>query len=69
MHTLAQLKSGSLKNLTAIKLSEGLTVFPEEVLEHAETLEALDLSGNKISSLPDTFTSLKKLKILLKLLS
>ncbi len=64
MHTLAQLKSGSLKNLTAIKLSEGLTVFPEEIFEHAETLEVLDLSGNKLSTLPDTFSRLKKLKIL-----
>ena len=64
MHTLAQLKSGSLKNLTAIKLSEGLTVFPEEIFEHAETLEVLDLSGNKLTALPDTFPALKKLKIL-----
>ncbi|MGN6646535.1 MAG: leucine-rich repeat-containing protein kinase family protein [Cytophaga sp.] len=64
MHTLAQLKSGSLKNLTNIKLSEGLTVFPEEIFEHADTLEVLDLSGNELNTLPDTFYVLKKLKIL-----
>lgn len=64
MHTVAQLKSGNLKNTTTLKLSEGLTEIPEEVFQLADTLEVLDLSGNKLNSLPDRFSSLKKLRIL-----
>lgn len=64
MHTVAQLKSGNLKNTTTLKLSEGLTDIPEEVFQLADTLEVLDLSGNKLQALPDRFSSLKKLRIL-----
>lgn len=63
MHTLAQLQSGALKGTTNLKISEGLTTFPLEIFELADTLEILDLSGNQLSQLPDIFYCLKKLSI------
>lgn len=63
MQTLAQLKSGVLKGYTEIRISCGLTEFPDEIFELADTLEKLDLSGNQLSSLPDNFGRLHKLKI------
>ena len=62
MQTLADLNSGELKGIKQLKLSEGLTDFPEAVFTLSETLEILDLSHNKLSELPD-LSRLKKLKI------
>lgn len=46
-----------------ITLSEGFSVFPEELFKYKETLEILDLSKNNLSFLPDNFNEFKKLKI------
>lgn len=64
MHTLLQLRSGALQGATSLKLSEGLTVFPDEIFHLADTLEVLDLSGNRLSELPHDFGRLSKLRIL-----
>ena len=64
MNTLEQLRSGVLKGATSLSLSEGLTHFPEEIFELADTLEILNLTGNKLSELPADFGRLKKLRIL-----
>ncbi len=64
MQTLKQLQSGELKGATLLKLAEGLTHFPEEIFELADTLETLDLTGNQLSSLPAHFGRLHKLKVL-----
>ncbi len=63
MQSLAQLRSGALKGAVSLKLSEGLTHFPEEIFELADTLEILSLSGNELKELPADFGRLKKLKI------
>jgi hypothetical protein len=63
MQTLEQLRSGKLKGITRLNLSGGLTEFPEEIFDLAETLEILDLSDNRLSHLPGNFGELKKLKI------
>lgn len=63
MHTLQQLRSGELAGAKRIKLSCGLTEFPAEVFELADTLEILDLSGNHLSQLPVDFGRLHRLKI------
>jgi len=62
LHTIADLKAGKLKGLTRVQISENLTEFPTELFELADTLEVLDLFGNKLSSLPDEFACLTKLK-------
>ena len=63
MQTLQQLQSGELIGATKLKLSCGLTEFPRDILELADTLEYLDLSGNNLSALPADFSRLKKIKI------
>lgn len=62
--TLEQLRSGQLSGARQLKLACGLTEFPREVFELADTLEILDLSGNALSALPDDFARLHKLRIL-----
>jgi len=63
MSTLEQLRSGELKGLKRLQLSEELTQFPEEIFSLADTLEILDLSHNRLSKLPKDLHRLKKLKI------
>jgi predicted Ser/Thr protein kinase len=64
MHTLEQLRAGSLKGAKHIRLSCGLTEFPAELFTLTDTLEVLDLSGNKLSCLPDDFDRFTQLRIL-----
>ncbi|WP_207435285.1 leucine-rich repeat-containing protein kinase family protein [Sabulibacter ruber] len=63
MQTLEQLQAGELIGIKKLKLACGLTKFPLEILELAETLEILDLSGNRLSQLPQEFARLRNLKI------
>lgn len=64
MQTIEQLLSGELIGIRHLKLSCGLTHFPSEIIDLADTLETLDLSGNSLSSLPDDFSRLTKLRII-----
>ena len=61
---LSQLKSGALAGSVRLDLSCGLTEFPREIFDLADTLEVLNLSGNRLSELPDDLGRLKKLRIL-----
>jgi hypothetical protein len=60
---LLRLPSKEYQGSKKLKLSCGLTEFPKEILEHGESLEILDLSGNPLSELPDDFGRLQNLKI------
>lgn len=62
--TLAQLRDGKLAGATRLKLSCGLTTFPREIFDLADTLEVLDLGGNHLTELPDDLARLHHLKIL-----
>ncbi|HEJ2442226.1 TPA: protein kinase [Burkholderia multivorans] len=62
--TLEQLRAGRLAGARQLKLACGLTEFPREIFELADTLEVLDLSGNALSSLPDDLSRLHRLRIL-----
>lgn len=64
MHTLSELRQGKLKGLRRLRLAEDLSEFPSEIFDLAETLEILDLSGNRLSRLPDDLPRLHKLRIL-----
>lgn len=63
MQTIQQLCSGELKGIKTLKISSELVEFPNEIFELKDTLEILDLSNNRLSSLPNNFSDLKKLKI------
>ena len=49
MHTLEQLRSGALAGAVRLQLACGLTEFPREIFDLADTLEILDLSGNALT--------------------
>ena len=63
-NTLDQLLAGQLAGTQRLKLACGLSEFPREIFDLADTLEILDLSGNALSSLPDELPRLHKLRIL-----
>ncbi|MFM0227040.1 leucine-rich repeat-containing protein kinase family protein [Paraburkholderia dipogonis] len=62
--TLDQLRAGQLAGTRRLKLACGLTEFPREIFDLADTLEVLDLSGNALTSLPDDLPRLTRLRIL-----
>jgi len=62
MHTLEQLRSGALAGTRQLDLSVGLTELPDEVFALADTLEVLNLSGNRLRSLPPALSRLHRLK-------
>jgi len=64
MHTLERLRRGELAGITRLDLSEDLTEFPQEIFTLADSLEVLNLSGNRLSGLPDDLPRLRKLRIL-----
>ncbi len=64
MHTLEQLRSGALAGTRRLDLACGLTELPDEIFALADTLEVLNLSGNRLRDLPHQLTRLHKLKVL-----
>jgi len=64
MHTLTDLKTGRLAGITRLDLSDELEHFPREIFDLADSLEVLNLSGNRLSELPDDLGRLHRLKVL-----
>ncbi|RAK70584.1 leucine-rich repeat domain-containing protein [Hymenobacter edaphi] len=64
MHTLEQLRAGQLAGATRLDLAAGLTEFPREIFDLADTLEILNLSGNRLRTLPADLHRLHRLRIL-----
>jgi Protein tyrosine and serine/threonine kinase/Leucine rich repeat len=61
---LEQLKAGRLTGIKRLDLSCRLTEFPREIFDLADSLEILNLSGNRLASLPDDLPRLHKLRII-----
>ncbi|WP_291937768.1 leucine-rich repeat-containing protein kinase family protein [Limnohabitans sp.] len=64
MHTLEQLRSGALAGTRRLDLACGLTELPHEIFDLADTLEVLNLSGNRLRDLPHQLGRLHKLQVL-----
>ncbi len=64
MNTLAQLRAGQLSGITRLDLACGLTQFPREIFDLADSLEILNLSGNQLETLPDDLHRLTRLRVL-----
>ena len=62
--TLTDLRNGDLAGARELTLREGLTAFPREIFDLADTLEVLDLGGNALTDLPDDLGRLAKLRVL-----
>jgi hypothetical protein len=60
---LLDLHHSNSLNLKRLNISRGLTAFPLEILEVADSLEVLDLSNNNLTSLPDEFAQFTNLKV------
>ena len=64
MHTLSSLRAGKLAGSKRLDLSCGLSDFPSEIFDLADSLEVLNLSGNALSGLPDDLQRLQKLRVI-----
>ncbi|MFQ6572074.1 leucine-rich repeat-containing protein kinase family protein [Pseudomonas sp. UM16] len=64
MHTLDDLKAGRLAGVTRLNLQCGLEHFPKEIFDLADSLEILNLTGNRLSELPEDLGRLHKLEVL-----
>ena len=64
MNSLELLRAGKLKGSHRLNLACNLHEFPHEIFDLADSLEILDLSNNRLSSLPDNLAKLHRLKIL-----
>lgn len=64
MHTLEALRAGELVGIKRLDLAADLTEFPAEIFDLADSLEVLNLSGNRLRDLPQDLTRLHKLRII-----
>lgn len=64
MHTLEQLRAGQLLGTQRLTLACGLTEFPREIFDLADTLEILDLSNNRLTALPPDLPRLHRLRVI-----
>ncbi|WJN57769.1 leucine-rich repeat-containing protein kinase family protein [Pseudomonas sp. SO81] len=64
MHSLEQLRRGELAGISRLDLAADLDEFPREIFDLADSLEVLNLSGNRLADLPHDLKRLHKLKVL-----
>lgn len=64
MHTFEQLSRGDLAGIKRLDLQAGLDHFPDDIFGLADSLEVLNLSDNKLSTLPHDLSRLSKLRVI-----
>ncbi|MDQ6993327.1 MAG: leucine-rich repeat-containing protein kinase family protein [Mariprofundus sp.] len=64
MQQLKKLQAGQLIGAKRVTIACGLTAIPTELFELVDSLEILDLSGNRLSDLPDAFSRFTQLHTL-----
>lgn len=64
METIDLLQSGKLQGIKRLDLAAGLTKFPIEIFNLADSLEVLNLSDNRLRSLPADLGRLTNLKVI-----
>ena len=64
METIDLLRSGKLQGIQRLDLAAGLTEFPIEIFDLADSLEILNLSDNHLRSLPADLGRLHQLKVI-----
>jgi Protein tyrosine and serine/threonine kinase/Leucine rich repeat len=64
METIDLLRSGQLQGIKRLDLAASLTEFPIEIFDLAGSLEILNLSDNRLRSLPADLGQLTKLKVI-----
>jgi Leucine-rich repeat (LRR) protein len=64
IETIDLLRSGKLQGIKRLDLAAGLTEFPIEIFDLADSLEILNLSDNCLRSLPADLGRLNKLKVI-----
>jgi hypothetical protein len=64
METIDLLRSGQLQEIKRLDLVAGLTEFPIEIFDLADSLEILNLSDNRLRSLPADLGRLTNLKVI-----
>ncbi|MCZ2496610.1 protein kinase [Xylophilus sp. Kf1] len=62
--TLSLLRAGRLRDIRRLDLSCGLTEFPPEIFSLADSLEILNLSANRLTSLPHDLHRLHRLQVI-----
>ncbi|WP_295523404.1 leucine-rich repeat-containing protein kinase family protein [uncultured Pseudacidovorax sp.] len=60
---LQRLRAGELAGARRLRIAADLDTFPREIFDLADTLEVLDLSGNRLSTLPDDLHRLHRLRV------
>ncbi|WP_304308030.1 leucine-rich repeat-containing protein kinase family protein [Pseudacidovorax intermedius] len=60
---LQRLRAGELAGARRLRIAADLDTFPREIFDLADTLEVLDLSGNRLDTLPDDLHRLHRLRV------
>ncbi|WP_295537937.1 leucine-rich repeat-containing protein kinase family protein [uncultured Pseudacidovorax sp.] len=60
---LQRLRAGELAGARRLRIAADLATFPREIFDLADTLEVLDLSGNRLDALPDDLHRLHRLRV------
>lgn len=61
---MKRLRAGALEGAGRLELRGGLRELPREILQLADSLDVLDVSGNELKQLPDWLPELRRLRVI-----